>query len=332
MPEIQLNAAACTGCGLCADFCPVSVFEMGSVDGRALPQVVHLEACWACQTCVGECPANALRVVEVAQEQPALAGGQAGNRQAETFAEPIGQEERLRYLEWARTLQQVLGLRWSPVAISLIPADQPLPDVPHPPTRLRYCQAMMAARRGKTMLMTVQDHACPDGAHVLGLSEIPPKLASGELYVRFEKLDNLEAARRMVNERPHLEGRSMRATLLAPLEKAVLPVDVVAVIAQPEQMMWLCMARSFFSGQRLTFHASGYNAQCAEVTALPYLTGELNLSLGCYGCRASSDVGDDLMFMGIPAAEMTSVVSGLKRLGRKVIGEERRKIYLPPWA
>jgi uncharacterized protein (DUF169 family) len=227
-------------------------------------------------------------------------------------------------------LERILNLRWKPVAISLIPKGTPLPDIPKPRTKLRYCQSLMAARRGKSLLMTADCHACPDGTSILGLTEIPPKLASGELYIRFGKLATIEAARQMVAERPQLPQRSIQATLVTPLEKSTLIPDVIAIIAQPEQMMWLCMAAAYFTGKKFDFKVSGYNAQCVETTLLPYTSGKINISLGCYGCRASSDVGDDLMFMGVPFAQMPLLIEGLAELAKKAIPDSRAKIYLPP--
>jgi uncharacterized protein (DUF169 family) len=239
-------------------------------------------------------------------------------------------EQQESYRSWSAALMEVLRLRWSPVAISLIPVGAQLPDAPQPREKLRYCQSLMAARRGKTLLMPARCHACPDGTTILGLTEIPDKLASGELYIRFGKLATIEAARQMVAERPRLEPHSIQATLVAPLAQAVIPPDVIAVIAQPEQMMWLCMAASFYTGKRFDFKVSGYNAQCVETTLFPYTSGKINISLGCYGCRASSDISDDLMFMGIPAAEMQGLIQGLEALGKKAIPDSRAKIYLPP--
>jgi len=326
MPEIQIDLARCTGCGKCVDFCPVEVFDLVSVNGsRArVTQATRVENCWACDTCVGQCPTGAIQVIETADD---LAGKEGID---EAFAKPIPAEEKQLYVDWHRTLTQVLGLRWNPVAIKLIPAGDPLPDVPIPRVRLRHCQSLMIARRGKSVLMPPQCHACPDGTHILGLTEIPPKLASGELYIHFKKLDSLEAARRMISERPCLPERSMRATLVTPLDGAVLTPDVVAIIAQPEQMMWLTMAASFYTGHRSSFQVSGYNAQCVETTLIPYTRGEFNISLGCYGCRASSDISDDLMFMGIPLKQMPELIRGLRSLGKKAIKDSRNKVYLPP--
>lgn len=139
----------------------------------------------------------------------------------------------------------------------------------------------------------------------------------------------MEAAQRMVQERPCLEPRSVEATVVTPLSKAACEADVVAIVAQPEQIMWLSMATSYYTGHRHDFHASGYNAQCVETTLMPLTKGEINISFGCYGCRASSDVSDDCMMMGIPVSLMPDVIRGLKELGKKAIPQSRDKIYLP---
>jgi uncharacterized protein (DUF169 family) len=88
------------------------------------------------------------------------------------------------------------------------------------------------------------------------------------------------------------------------------------------------MSASYYTGHRFEFHASGYNAQCVETTLIPYLSGQLNISFGCYGCRAASDVGNDLMFMGIPVDLMPTVIKGLTELDKKAIRQSRDKIYL----
>ncbi len=316
---IRIDRESCTGCGLCEAFCPVNVFEM---DGRD-PQAVRAEDCWGCETCAGQCPEHAIRI-----EASLATRAAAASRET---APPLDPAVKKQYREWAEAMKDILGLRWHPVAISLVKAGDPLPDVPLPEERLRYCQSLMAARRGRCLMMPANRHACPDGTSILGLTPMPEKLASGELYILFHKLDSVEAAKRMVHERPCLEPRTIDATVVCPLDDARCEADVVAVIAKPEQMMWLSMATSYYTGHRHEFHASGYNAQCVETTLLPLTTQQINISFGCYGCRASSDVDDSMMMMGIPVSLMPEVIKGLKELGKRAIPQSRDKIYLPPF-
>lgn len=350
--RIEFDLNACTGCGLCEAFCPVDVIVMqesrgsqtrqekqegreGNQENRAsqagqasmerharyAPAAVAPELCWGCETCAGQCPENAIRV---------LAQGGVDPFRDREVAPPLPAEEQARYAEWAATLKEVLGLRWEPVSISLVPAGEALPDVPIPEERLRYCQSLMAARRGRSIMMPANRHACPDGTSILGLTAMPAKLASGELYILFQKLNDIEAAQHMVQERPCLPERSIDATVVSPLANAAATPQVVAVTCQPEQAMWLLMSSSYYSGHRHDLHASGYNAQCVETTLMPLTTGEINVSFGCYGCRASSDVSDDLMFVGIPLELMETTIKGLEELDKKAIRQSRSKIYLPP--
>lgn len=316
---VHINRELCRGCGLCEAFCPVSVFEMHGSDAQA----VRATACWGCETCVGQCPAHAIRV-----EASAAACALRADRDV---AAPLDPAVKERYASWAQTMKEVLGLRWHSVGIHLVRTGEPFPDVPMPEERLRYCQSLIAARRGRALLMPVNRHACPDGTAILGLAPLPEKLASGELYALFHKLDSIEAARRMVHERPCLEPRTVDATCVFPLDDAPCEAEVAAVIAKPEQMMWLSMATSYYTGHRHDFKVSGYNAQCVETTLLPLVSGGINISLGCYGCRAASDVEDSMMMMGIPVNLMPEVVRGLKELGKKAIPQARDRIYLPPF-
>lgn len=329
--RIEFDLDACTRCALCEAFCPVDVIEMqalageGDLSGDAAaeraPVAVAPELCWGCETCAGQCSAAAIKVI---------AEGGADPFKDREVAPPLPEAELEQYAEWAATLKEVLGLRWEPVAVSLIAAGEPLPNVPIPEERLRYCQSLMAARRGRSIMMPANRHACPDGTSILGLTAMPAKLASGELYILFHKLNDVEAAKRMVHERPCLPERSVDATVVSPLASAAATPQVVAIACLPEQAMWLLMSSSYYSGHRHELHASGYNAQCVETTLLPLTTKEINVSFGCYGCRASSDVGDDLMFVGIPLEQMETTIKGLKELGKKAIKQSRAKIYLPP--
>jgi uncharacterized protein (DUF169 family)/NAD-dependent dihydropyrimidine dehydrogenase PreA subunit len=325
MVKIIINKKLCKGCGTCVDFCPTSVLQLEEVNGKKTSIAVRCEDCCACETCVGQCPQDAIKIINQ------ISIGESTDV-INKYVPPtlLNKEEQEVNKEFSESLEAILTLHWKPVAVTLIPKDVALPDIPFPRTRLRYCQSLVLAGRGKTLLMPPQLHACPDGTHILGLTNIPPKLASGELYIKFGKLASIEAARQMIAERPRLPEQTIRATLVSPLVKAVMKPDIVIIIAPPESIMWLCMASSFYDGKRSNFKVSGYNSQCVECTLYPYLTGEVNISLGCYGCRASSQLSAEMMFMGIPFSKLPALVKGLKELGKKAILDSRSKIYISP--
>lgn len=310
----------CVACGLCIAFCPCEVLE---ADEEGHPFAARIEDCVGCTTCAGNCPQRALSV-------EATGDAVYDPFADEPRAEPIARELHEQYEEWQRVIMEKLGLRWQPVAVSLIDKDELLPDVPLPPENQRFCQAMMAARRGASILMPPHRHSCPDGTSIFGMTGVPEKLATGEIYVLFHKVVNAEAAAQMVAERPTLPPKSRRATYVAPLAKTVRKPEVVVVTGTPEQMMWLCMSMSYYSGHRFDFHASGFNSMCVEAVLYPLTEQEPNITFGCYGCRAATDVAEDMMFMGLPVDKLPIVAQGLTELAKKAIPDSRMKIYVPP--
>lgn len=310
----------CMKCGLCIAFCPCEVLE---VDDNGHPYAAHPELCVGCTTCSGNCPVRALSVENV--------GGATFDPYAdEQRAEPIGKDAQSEYARLQQSIMDSLGLRWQPVAVSLIGAEEQLPDAPMPSENLRFCQAMMAARRGSSILMPPFKHSCPDGTSIFGMTGVPEKLATGEIYVLFHKVVNAEAAAKMVAERPVLPPKSKRATYVAPLAKTVRDPEVVVFTGTPEQMMWLSMSMSYYTGHRHDFHASGFNSMCVEAVLLPIANDEPNITFGCYGCRAATDVGEDMMFMGVPTHLLPMIAEGAAELAKKAIPDSRNKIYVPP--
>lgn len=310
----------CVQCGLCVAFCPCNVLEFNE---EGYPYAAHPEKCVGCTTCSGNCPKRALLVEAT--------GDATYNPFAdEDRAEPISDELHAEYAELQRSIMQSLGLRWQPVAVSLIDKDELLPDVPMPPENLRFCQAMMAARRGASILMPPHRHSCPDGTSIFGMAGVPEKLATGEIYVLFHKVVNAEAAACMVAERPTLPPKSRRATYVAPLAKTVREPEVVVFTGTPEQMMWLSMSMSYYTGHRHDFHASGFNSMCVEAVLLPLTNDEPNITFGCYGCRAATDIGEDMMFMGVPTHLLPMIAQGAAELAKKAIPDSRNKIYVEP--
>lgn len=237
----------------------------------------------------------------------------------------------MNYQEMTKKLKDTLSLRWDPVAVRMMrPGEERPLETIEPAMPLRHCQSIIAARRGNCLYLPPRSHACPDGSGILGLVEMSPKLKSGDLYLLFKKLPTLEIAQKMIASRPNFPAGSFTATLVAPLHQATFEPDVVIFTLWPEQAMWLCCAQTYYSGERQLFKTSGFNSTCADLVIQPMKTGEMNISFGCYGARASSEIDDFELYLSIPAALLEPMVQSLEKLGQKSIPEERKKVYLPP--
>ncbi|MDR1796851.1 MAG: ferredoxin family protein [Clostridiales Family XIII bacterium] len=55
--SIEVDRAACTGCGRCADICPGSLLAL---DESGAAFIARPERCWGCASCVKECAAQAI--------------------------------------------------------------------------------------------------------------------------------------------------------------------------------------------------------------------------------------------------------------------------------
>jgi ferredoxin len=55
---LELDRAACTGCGRCMEVCPHGVFAVAEKRAR----ITDLDACMECGACARNCAAGAIRV------------------------------------------------------------------------------------------------------------------------------------------------------------------------------------------------------------------------------------------------------------------------------
>jgi len=56
----SIDQDKCTGCGICADICPVDTFRIDSDKGKA--SIAYPEDCLTCYLCEMQCPAGAIYV------------------------------------------------------------------------------------------------------------------------------------------------------------------------------------------------------------------------------------------------------------------------------
>ncbi len=70
MPLVEVNAQACTGCGVCVETCPTDVLRL---DGRRKAVTAYPADCQGCFVCQWDCAYGAIRV-RVNPLDPSTAG------------------------------------------------------------------------------------------------------------------------------------------------------------------------------------------------------------------------------------------------------------------
>ena len=224
----------------------------------------------------------------------------------------------------ASILQEILGLESSPVAVKFLEDPIGLQGFTLA-EKSRYCQALMRARRGESVYLTPAEITCPASARALGFKSPPEKLLSGEMPAAYGLFGSAMAASRTVGDMPVLEMGKYKAVALAPLAAAPFEADVVVVEAKAEQVMWLALASMFTMGGRRTFSTGVLQATCVDATIVPFLSDEVNMSMGCYGCREATDMAPDEAIIGIPREKLTEVVASLKKLAERAMPRVRSK-------
>ena len=210
---------------------------------------------------------------------------------------------KIPYAEIAKTLQGILNLRGSPVAVKFAKSPEGIPAGVKPiEETIRHCQMISKARfDGEIFYATGDKHVCAGGGWALGLKELTKSLRSGEFYHKLGKFESWAACMRTIQQVPHVPELETYATVYAPLEKTPFDPHVVVIVAQPREMLKLAQATLYHLGGRIESSMSGIQSVCADATAQPYLTGRINYSLGCDGSRRFSGIENDELVMGIPA-------------------------------
>jgi uncharacterized protein (DUF169 family) len=229
-------------------------------------------------------------------------------------------------LQFSVLLKEILGLRWSPVAVKLVKSDESINEVPPmSPRKLRYCQLLMEAKRGKSATLSSENIACPAAAAALGLMPLPEKISSGKMLKTLGLFESEEAAAKTMAQMSRMRLGEVKAIAAAPLENATFIPDVVIIEDKPEKIMWINLAAIHENGGRLSFSSAVFQACCVDVTVIPYLTKNVNVSLGCYGCRDATDIADDECLVGIPMEKMDGIITSLKALAQKAMHDARNK-------
>lgn len=230
-------------------------------------------------------------------------------------------------IEMSTKLKSVLNLEREPIGVKFLKDTEKFTvgNEYDSTTKTRYCQALMRAGDGESILITSENISCPASAAAFGLKPLPEMLSSGQMLHNMGLFATLEAGKKAMEGMTRLNYGEYTAVMLIPLAKLEIEPDVVVIESKPEHLMWLALASIYETGERLHFDSAIFQATCVDSTVIPFVTQKLNSTLGCYGCREATNIKDEENLIGIPFANLESIINNLEQLAEKPMLRARSK-------
>lgn len=230
-------------------------------------------------------------------------------------------------IEASRKIKKLLNIEREPIGVKFLTKDDlsKLNDQYDSTSKMRYCQALMRAGRGEKIMVTADNIACPASAAAFGLKPLPDMLSSGKMLFNMGLFATPAAGAKAMSGMTRLPHGMFSAVILSPLESMELEPDIVVIESKPEHLMWLSLASIYNTGERLEFSSAIFQATCVDSTVIPFTSGKINSSLGCYGCREATDVTEDENLIGIPFKNLFEITGNLDALYAKPIQKSRAK-------
>ena len=171
----------------------------------------------------------------------------------------------------------------------------------------KHCHFVGQAREGAILYARNEDISCPLARFYLGLERKNLKDLSQTLVkelsqtlVNWDDAIDEKVALTYLNS-GHCLKEDEKYIIYFPYPTKNLKADVVIVIDNPQEIMTLVQKFSRTTGKRIKASMSGIGAICGECTAYPLITGQANVSLGCYGSRPGVNLSKEELFLALPA-------------------------------
>jgi uncharacterized protein (DUF169 family) len=220
-------------------------------------------------------------------------------------------------------LVERLGLKYAPVGVILFgESEAPPAGIPFSEENFKsYCQAIVLAGQGRTLLLKRENMGCKLGTSVLGMeTEMEAFLDDGVLEKYGVGLfATEEASAETLLKSVYLPRGETQSVLIAPLGVFQDLPQVIVFTADSEQVMWLLYALNYEKGGRQDLPQSGGAlGGCADITAYPLLEGRANLTFLGLGCRIKSAVGPADLMLGLPGAQLEALHRHIRAMEKPI--------------
>jgi uncharacterized protein (DUF169 family) len=216
-----------------------------------------------------------------------------------------------------------LGLDYLPVGVTLYGQKDELPAgvAPYTQNLKSYCQAIVLAGRGETMLLAREQMGCKLGTSVLGFEEEMEAFLDDGVLEKYGVglFETEEASAETLLKSTYLKKGQTKAVMVAPLTAFEKTPQVAIFTANSEQVMWLLYALNYEKGGRMDLPQSGGAlGGCADITALPLLKSVPNVTFLGLGCRIKSATGPCELMLGMPGSMLEAVHAHIMDMAKPI--------------
>jgi uncharacterized protein (DUF169 family) len=191
-------------------------------------------------------------------------------------------------------------------------------------TPCSYCLMVKIAFGGRSIKADLSHSRCPGASRVLGLTEPDDRIVSGNHFYSFHLYNSLATAKRIHGDITYINHK-IHGVALMPLEKWKADPDVVIVVANSYQVMRILQGYAYHFGMPKSFKLCGNQGLCSELTATPYETNDLNISVLCSNTRFTCKWKDEEMGIGIPFHKLGPLVEGILKTLNPTEPDARKK-------
>jgi uncharacterized protein (DUF169 family) len=203
-----------------------------------------------------------------------------------------------------------------PVAVKLVRPGEPVPEKAKRPRRdmnvqIAICQAVAMSRRyGWTLAVGEEDVNCVLTKTAFGLAPLTEHYTEGNLACGMYTATK-EAGARTEAATDRLPAGTITHLVTAAASRADFTPDALIIYGNPGQVMRLVTGALWKRGGAITSSFTG-RVDCSDEIIRPFLSGEYQVILPCYGDRVFSQTDDSEMAFSLPGAKMDELVEGLE--------------------
>lgn len=176
--------------------------------------------------------------------------------------------------------------------------------------KMNYCVLVKLTMMGRSFKAGLDKFGCLSSARSLGMIEAAENWLSGCVYKEQGMYNDITTSKKVVENTTNISEK-VYGIMVKPIEQFSEEPDTVLIVTNPYNTMRLIQGYAFNYGTYKNFKMVGLHAFCSELTAYPYESGEINVSILCAGTRRMAGWGKDEMGIGIPYSKFSRMIEGL---------------------